>query len=60
MLAAVCHGADMIPVWQNRAGYCVQIQIYNRFCGGDDVVRYLIAMYLGECTDQQIANNFRI
>jgi len=50
----------MIPVWQNHAKLCVQTQISNRFCGGDDVVGYRIAMFLGECTDQQIANNFRI
>jgi hypothetical protein len=58
MRAAACHGADMIPVWQNHAELCVQIQISNRFCGHDDVVRYLSAVFLGECTDQQIYNNF--
>jgi hypothetical protein len=50
----------MIPVWQNHAELCVQTQISNRFCGDDDVVRYLIAMFLGEHGPQQIANNFRI
>jgi hypothetical protein len=50
----------MIPVWQNHAELCVQIQISNRFCGGDDVVRYLIAVFLGEHGSQQIANNFSI
>jgi hypothetical protein len=43
-----------------HAELCVQTQISNRFCGGDDVVRYPIAMFLGECADQQIANNFSI
>ena len=60
MLAAVCHGANMIPVWQNHAERCVQIQISNRFCGGPDVVRYLIAVFPVECADQQIYNNFSI
>jgi hypothetical protein len=50
----------MIPVWQNHAKDCVQIQISNRFCGGDDVVAYLIAIFLGEHGPQQIANNFSI
>ena len=54
MLAAVCHGADMIPVWQNHAKLCVQIQIYNRFCGDRYVMRYPIAMFPVECADQQI------
>ena len=59
-LAAECHGANMIPVWQNHAEHCVQIQISNRFCGGDDVLGYLIAVIHGACTRQQIYNNFRI
>ena len=59
-LAAECHGANMIPVWQMHAELCVQIQISNRFCGDNDVVRYRIAMFLDECADQQIYNNFRI
>jgi hypothetical protein len=42
------------------AELCVQIQISNRFCGGPDVLGYLIAVFLGECADQQIANNFSI
>jgi hypothetical protein len=60
VLAAVCHGADMIPVWQNHAELCVQTQISNRFCGGPDVLGYRIAMFRNECADQQIANNFSI
>ena len=60
MLVAVCHGADMIPVWQNHAKLCVQIQISNRFCGGPDVVSYPIAVLIVEHGPQQIYNNFRI
>jgi hypothetical protein len=60
VLAAECHGANMIPVWQNHSKDCVQIQISNRFCGHDDVVRYLIALLIGEHGPQQITNNFSI
>jgi len=57
---AVCNRADVTPVSQNHAEHCVQIQISNRFCGHDDVVRYLIAVFLGEHGPQQIYNNFSI
>ena len=50
----------MIPVWQMHAELCVPIQISNRFCDGPDVMQYLIALLIGECADQQIANNFSI
>jgi hypothetical protein len=43
-----------------HAELCVQTQISNRFCGGDDIERYLIALLIGEHGPQQIYNNFRI
>jgi hypothetical protein len=52
VLAAVRHGADMIPVCQNHAELCVQIQISNRFCGGGYVLGYLIAMAAAQCAAQ--------